>query len=87
MDGANILVGFWLPVLARMVSKVTGVSDYNIVQNNGMFEIYFPLCVQCEERCLWSPLISYSFTTSYSSALMHQLHALGTIRHSSPHIS
>ncbi|KAF2704513.1 HIT-like protein [Pleomassaria siparia CBS 279.74] len=28
-------VGFWLPVLARVVSKVTGVSDYNIVQNNG----------------------------------------------------
>ncbi|KAF2202706.1 HIT-like protein [Delitschia confertaspora ATCC 74209] len=32
-EGAD--VGFWLPVLARMVSRVTGVSDYNIVQNNG----------------------------------------------------
>lgn len=28
-------IGFWLPLLARMVSKVTGVTDYNIVQNNG----------------------------------------------------
>ncbi|KAL5120296.1 hypothetical protein ACEQ8H_001854 [Pleosporales sp. CAS-2024a] len=28
-------IGFWLPLLARTVSIVTGVSDYNIVQNNG----------------------------------------------------
>ncbi|KAJ4341894.1 hypothetical protein N0V87_001559 [Didymella glomerata] len=28
-------IGFWLPLLARTVAKVTGVSDYNIVQNNG----------------------------------------------------
>ncbi|KAJ9663762.1 hypothetical protein H2201_005483 [Coniosporium apollinis] len=28
-------VGFWLPLLARTVAKVTGVTDYNIVQNNG----------------------------------------------------
>jgi diadenosine tetraphosphate (Ap4A) HIT family hydrolase len=28
-------IGFWLPLLARMVSKVTNVTDYNIVQNNG----------------------------------------------------
>jgi hypothetical protein len=28
-------LGFWLPLLARTVSKVTNVSDYNIVQNNG----------------------------------------------------
>ncbi|KAH4815846.1 hypothetical protein JI435_071080 [Parastagonospora nodorum SN15] len=28
-------IGFWLPLLARTVSLVTGVSDYNIVQNNG----------------------------------------------------
>lgn len=27
--------GFWLPLLARTVAKVTGVTDYNIVQNNG----------------------------------------------------
>jgi diadenosine tetraphosphate (Ap4A) HIT family hydrolase len=27
--------GFWLPILARTVAKVTGVTDYNIVQNNG----------------------------------------------------
>ena len=27
--------GFWLPLLARTVAQVTGVSDYNIVQNNG----------------------------------------------------
>jgi diadenosine tetraphosphate (Ap4A) HIT family hydrolase len=27
--------GFWLPLLARTVAAVTGVSDYNIVQNNG----------------------------------------------------
>lgn len=29
------IIGFWLPVLARVVAKVTGVTDYNIVQNNG----------------------------------------------------
>ncbi|USP74287.1 uncharacterized protein yc1106_01561 [Curvularia clavata] len=28
-------MGFWLPILARTVAKVTGVTDYNIVQNNG----------------------------------------------------
>ncbi|KAH8727514.1 HIT-like domain-containing protein [Phaeosphaeriaceae sp. PMI808] len=28
-------VGFWLPLLARTIAKVTGVTDYNIVQNNG----------------------------------------------------
>ncbi|KAK0647726.1 Hit family protein 1 [Lasiodiplodia hormozganensis] len=28
-------VGFWLPLLAKTVSRVTGVTDYNIVQNNG----------------------------------------------------
>lgn len=27
--------GFWLPLLARTVAQVTGVTDYNIVQNNG----------------------------------------------------
>jgi hypothetical protein len=27
--------GFWLPLLARTVARVTGVTDYNIVQNNG----------------------------------------------------
>jgi diadenosine tetraphosphate (Ap4A) HIT family hydrolase len=32
---ADRLIGFWLPLLARTVSKVTGVTDYNIVQNNG----------------------------------------------------
>jgi diadenosine tetraphosphate (Ap4A) HIT family hydrolase len=30
-------LGFWLPVLAKAVKNVTGVGDYNIVQNNGMF--------------------------------------------------
>ncbi|CAI6248260.1 unnamed protein product [Periconia digitata] len=28
-------MGFWLPILSRVVAKVTGVQDYNIVQNNG----------------------------------------------------
>ncbi|KAF2266846.1 HIT-like protein [Lojkania enalia] len=28
-------IGFWLPILARVVSRVAGVRDYNIVQNNG----------------------------------------------------
>ncbi|KAK3203855.1 hypothetical protein GRF29_106g800974 [Pseudopithomyces chartarum] len=32
-DGKEM--GFWLPILSRVVSKVTGVSDWNIVQNNG----------------------------------------------------
>jgi diadenosine tetraphosphate (Ap4A) HIT family hydrolase len=30
-----MMAGFWLPLLARTVAKVTGVADYNIVQNNG----------------------------------------------------
>src|SRR4051794_27211758 len=30
-----VFVGFWLPVLARVVKRVTGSTDYNIVQNNG----------------------------------------------------
>ncbi|KAE9973744.1 hypothetical protein BLS_003439 [Venturia inaequalis] len=29
-------VGFWLPVLAKVVAKVTGTSDFNLVQNNGV---------------------------------------------------
>ncbi|KAF1965506.1 HIT-like protein [Bimuria novae-zelandiae CBS 107.79] len=28
-------MGFYLPLLSRVVSKVTNVSDWNIVQNNG----------------------------------------------------
>ncbi|KAH7031855.1 HIT-like domain-containing protein [Macrophomina phaseolina] len=28
-------VGFWLPLLAKTVARVTGVTDYNLVQNNG----------------------------------------------------
>jgi diadenosine tetraphosphate (Ap4A) HIT family hydrolase len=35
IEGADGIQGFWLPLLARTVSKVTGVIDYNIVQNNG----------------------------------------------------
>lgn len=31
-----LFLGFWLPILARVVKKVTGSTDYNIVQNNGM---------------------------------------------------
>jgi len=34
---ANREQGLWLPLLARTVAKVTGVTDYNIVQNNGKF--------------------------------------------------
>ncbi|KAF2452378.1 HIT-like domain-containing protein [Lineolata rhizophorae] len=29
-------VGFWLPLIARAVANVVGVTDYNIVQNNGI---------------------------------------------------
>jgi predicted esterase len=29
-------IGFWLPVLARVVAKVSGCNNYNVVQNNGM---------------------------------------------------
>ena len=39
---ANSEQGFWLPLLARTVAKVTGVTDYNIVQNNGQFVPLFP---------------------------------------------
>ncbi|KAF2743142.1 HIT-like protein [Sporormia fimetaria CBS 119925] len=28
-------MGFWLPILAKVVSKVSRSTDYNIVQNNG----------------------------------------------------
>lgn len=30
-------MGFWLPVLSRVLATVTGVHDWNIVQNNGIF--------------------------------------------------
>lgn len=33
---ADFGVGFWLPVLAKVVARVTGTTDYNLVQNNGM---------------------------------------------------
>lgn len=29
-------MGYWLPVLSRVLAKATGVWDWNIVQNNGM---------------------------------------------------
>lgn len=29
-------IGRWLPILSRVLAKVTGVWDWNIVQNNGM---------------------------------------------------
>jgi diadenosine tetraphosphate (Ap4A) HIT family hydrolase len=29
-------LGYWLPVLSRVLAKTTGVWDWNIVQNNGM---------------------------------------------------
>lgn len=28
-------MGYWLPVLSRVLAKATGVWDWNIVQNNG----------------------------------------------------
>lgn len=40
--GAYDDLGYWLPILARVVKKVAGVTDYNIVQNNGMYS-----------SCLW----------------------------------
>lgn len=35
IGGEGASVGFWLPVLSRVVSRVSGAKDYNIVQNNG----------------------------------------------------
>jgi diadenosine tetraphosphate (Ap4A) HIT family hydrolase len=32
---ADLVLGYWLPLLAKTVTKITGVTDYNIVQNNG----------------------------------------------------
>lgn len=29
-------LGLWLPRLSRVLAEVTGVHDWNIVQNNGM---------------------------------------------------
>lgn len=37
VGGEGASVGFWLPVLSRVVSRVSGAMDYNIVQNNGEF--------------------------------------------------
>ena len=34
-------LGKWLPRLSRVLAQVTGVWDYNIVQNNGM-PAHFP---------------------------------------------
>lgn len=30
-------LGFWLPVLSRVLAEVQGIWDWNIVQNNGEF--------------------------------------------------
>lgn len=38
-------MGYWLPVLSRVLAKATGVWDWNIVQNNGMLRV-------CEEDAL-----------------------------------
>ncbi|TKA75390.1 hypothetical protein B0A49_04687 [Cryomyces minteri] len=35
-DGEGGALGSWLPVLSRAVCKVTGVGDWNTVQNNGI---------------------------------------------------
>ncbi|KAL7276350.1 hypothetical protein RUND412_000653 [Rhizina undulata] len=32
----NLSVGAWLPIVARAVIKVTGVEDFNVIQNNGV---------------------------------------------------
>lgn len=32
-------VGAWLPVIARAVMKTAGVTDFNVVQNNGIYSI------------------------------------------------
>jgi diadenosine tetraphosphate (Ap4A) HIT family hydrolase len=42
-------IGFWLPLLAKAVKNVTGVNDYNIVQNNGMFVLLSKK--PCPRRC------------------------------------
>lgn len=51
--------GFWLPILARTVAKVTGVTDYNIVQNNGKYN-YLP-----ESHASHSILIIVHFRIMY----------------------
>lgn len=38
-------LGIWLPRLSRVLANVTGVWDWNIVQNNGMAPSRVPLCV------------------------------------------
>ncbi len=32
-------MGRWLPVLSRVLARVTGVEDYNVVQNNGPYSL------------------------------------------------
>lgn len=39
-------IGFWLPVLAKAVRRVTGTADYNVVQNNGMLLLVLSLYVR-----------------------------------------
>lgn len=35
----GVMIGFWLPILAKAVMKTIECTDYNIVQNNGMHHI------------------------------------------------
>jgi diadenosine tetraphosphate (Ap4A) HIT family hydrolase len=43
-------LGLWLPRLSRVLANVTGVHDWNIVQNNGAFGI-FPFSALILEIC------------------------------------
>jgi diadenosine tetraphosphate (Ap4A) HIT family hydrolase len=47
-----IMAGFWLPLLARTVARVTGVTDYNIVQNNGEWGYGLCICASQSQRLL-----------------------------------
>lgn len=65
--GTDDGVGFWLPVLSRVVSKVAGVTDWNIVQNNGEFpRLSFPYRIA---RCLHEAVPSAAGITSYPATM------------------
>lgn len=48
-------LGMWLPVLSRVLANVTGVWDWNIVQNNGML---YPFCPITHLLCIYTACLA-----------------------------
>jgi hypothetical protein len=66
-----ICIGFWLPLLARMVCEVTGVTDYNIVQNNGESEYLIFLAGLYNMHFYTASILHMTFVPLYNIVVSH----------------